>query len=76
MGMRLAWHGGKFVLGGIVDDAVAEKTNVDGGRYDDDDRDRVDAGFEAADVSDPSQSAQAWVVVPADLLMDYRYLDW
>ena len=38
------------------------------------DWDRVDDFMNGTDWSDPHHAAQAWVVVLASLLMDYRYL--
>ena len=68
------WSSDKFFLDGIVDGAVVKKTNEQGDYYYDYDWDRVHDFLDHVDFSDPSQSAQAWVVVLAYLLMDYRYL--
>ena len=38
------------------------------------DWDRVGSFMDGFDFSDPYQTAQAWVVVLAYLMMDYRYL--
>ena len=38
------------------------------------DWDRVEDFMDGVDFSDPHGAAQAWVVVLASLLMDYRYL--
>ena len=60
---------------GILDDAVVENENMETGwRYYDFDWPRVNSFMDGVDFSDPHQTAQAWVVVLAYLLMDYRYL--
>ena len=60
---------------GILDDAVVEYEDEESGwrRYDFD-WDRVNTFMDGVDFADPHQTAQAWVVVLAYLLMDYRYL--
>ena len=60
---------------GILDDAVVEREDPESGwRHYDLDWDRIDSFMDGVDFSDPHQTAQAWVVVLAYLLMDYRYL--
>ena len=59
---------------GILDEAVEERENDDGGRWYEFDRDRVEDFMNGINWSDPHHAAQAWVVVLASLLMDYRYL--
>ena len=44
------------------------------GRYYDFDWDRVDDFLDGIDFSDPGRAAQAWVIVLATMMMDYRYL--
>ena len=60
---------------GILDDAVVEYEDQESGwRSYELDWDRVDEFMNGIDFSDPSHTAQAWVVVLAHILMDYRYL--
>ena len=59
---------------GILDDIVVERENDDGWRWYEFDWDRVDAFMNGINWSDPNHTAQAWVVVLASLMMDYRYL--
>ena len=59
---------------GILDDAVVEYENEGGYRWYGFDWDRVGVFVNGVDWSDPYRTAQAWVVVLAYLLMDYRYL--
>ena len=59
---------------GILDDVVVENEFDDGWRAYNFDWDRVQAFMDGVDFSDPHQTAQAWVVVLAYLMMDYRYL--
>ena len=59
---------------GILDDVVRDYEHGDGVPYRDFDWERVEDFIYRADWSDPYQTAQAWVVVLAYLLMDYRYL--
>ena len=59
---------------GILDDTVVEREDEGGWRWYDIDWDRVDDFARSIDWSDPHHTAQAWVVVLASLLMDYRYL--
>ena len=59
---------------GIVDDVVVERTHEDGWRDYGFDWDRLGPFLDGVDWSDPHHTAQAWVVVLAYLLMDYRYL--
>ena len=59
---------------GILDDVVVEYEEEDGFRWVGFDWDRVDAFLDSIDFSDPHHTAQAWVVVLAYLMMDYRYL--
>ena len=59
----------------ILDDAVVEYEDQENGwRSYELDWDRVDEFMNGIDFSDPSHTAQAWVVVLAYILMDYRYL--
>ena len=59
---------------GILDDSVVEREDDGGWRWYDIDWDRVDDFARSINWSDPHHTAQAWVVVLASLLMDYRYL--
>ena len=61
-------------LEGILDDAVMEYESEDGWRTYGFDWDRVEDFMDGVDFSDPHGAAQAWVVVLAYLMMDYRYL--
>ena len=63
-----------FFLEGILDDAVMEYVEEDGWRWYGFDSERVDAFMNGIDWSDLNHGAQAWVVVVAYLMMDYRYL--
>ena len=57
---------------GILDDAVVEYEGDDGWRWYAFDWDHVGSYMDGFNFSDPYQTAQAWVVVLAYLLMDYR----
>ena len=60
---------------GILDDVVVEYESDDGlRRWYGFDWERVDDFMESINWSDPYHTAQAWVVVLAYLMMDYRYL--
>ena len=61
-----------FFLEGILDDAVEWRETERGGYY----RfsDRAKDFMDGVDWSDPHYAAQAWAVVLAYLLTDYRYL--
>ena len=59
---------------GILDDVVVEREGDDGWRWYEFDWDRVNEFMNGINWSDPHHTAQAWVVVLASLLMDYRYL--
>ena len=60
---------------GILDDVVVEYEDEESGwRSYGLDWDRVNDFMDGIDFSDPHQTAQAWVVVLAYVLMDYRYL--
>ena len=59
---------------GILEGAVIEFEEEDGYRYYGFDWSRVGPFMDSVDFSDPHQSAQAWVVVLAYLMTDYRYL--
>ena len=61
-------------LEGILDGVVVEIVNDNGWRWHGFDNDRVDAFMDGIDFSDPNYTAQAWVVVLAAMMMDYRYL--
>ena len=60
---------------GILDDVAVEYENeADGWRSYELDWHRVNDFMNGIDFSDPFGTAQAWVVVLAYILMDYRYL--
>ena len=63
-----------FFFEGILDDAVMEYVEEDGWRWYDFDWERVNEFLDGIDWSDVNHGAQAWVVVVAYLMMDYRYL--
>ena len=67
------WDWDYLFFEGIVDDAVVEGGD-EYGRWYEIDWDRVGAFVNTIDWSDPHHTAQAWVVVVAYLLGDYRYL--
>ena len=71
---RCSFTNDQYYFDGILDDAVVEKENERGKRYRGIDWDRVNALFETIDFSDPDYTAEAWVVVLAAMMMDYRYL--
>ena len=71
---RCSFTNDHFYFDGILDDAVVEKENERGDRYYGTDWDRVNGLLESIDFSDPDYTAQAWVVVLAAMMMDYRYL--
>ena len=62
-----------FFFKGILENVVVQYEN-EYGRWYGFDRDRVDAFMRSVDFSDPYHTAQAWVVVLAAMMMDYRYL--
>ena len=68
------WGEDHLFFEGILDDVLRDYEHEDGVPYRDFDRERVEDFIYRADWSDPYQTAQAWVVVLAYLLMDYRYL--
>ena len=66
------WDDDFFFLEGILDDAVEWRENEHGGYYGF--SDRANDFMDSVDWSDPHYAAQAWAVVLAYLLTDYRYL--
>ena len=66
------WRRDIFFLEGILDDAVEWHENEHGGYYGF--SDRANDFMDSVDWSDPHYAAQAWAVVLAYLLTDYRYL--
>ena len=66
--------GDVFYFEGILEDAIVERKNDDGFRYYEVDGERRDDLINGIDFSDPHRAAQAWVVVLAAMMMDYRYL--
>ena len=69
-----SWHRDHFFFEGILDGAVVEHENERGHRYLNFDWDRVDDFLDGVDFSDPHHTVQAWVIVLAAMMMDYRYL--
>ena len=63
-----------FFFEGILDNAVIERVNDNGHRYLGWDWDRVHDFLEDAGLVDPHHTVQAWVIVLASMMMDYRYL--
>ena len=63
-----------FYFDGILDNAVTEHVNDNGHRYLGWDWDRVHDFLDDAGLEDPHHTVQAWVIVLADMMMDYRYL--
>ena len=70
---RCDWQDINF-FEGILDGVVVLHENEDGHQWYGFDRDRYHAFFDDVDFSDPHYTAQAWVVVLAAMMMDYRYL--
>ena len=68
------WGTDIFFFEGILDDVVVQHENEDGHRWHGFDWDRVNDFLDGVDFSDPHRTAQAWVVVLAAVMMDYRYL--
>ena len=66
------WGEDLFFFEGILDDAIEWHENEHGGYYGL--SDRADDFMDSIDWSDPHYAAQAWAVVMAYLLTDYRYL--
>ena len=63
-----------FYFEGILDNSVIERVNDNGHRYKGFDWDRVHDFLDDAGLIDPHHTVQAWVIVLADMMMDYRYL--
>ena len=59
---------------GILDDTVVEYENEEGVRWHELDWDRVNHFLDGINFSDPHHTVQAWVIVLAAMMMDYRYL--
>ena len=59
---------------GILEDALVEYENEDGGRWYDYDWDHVNEFMNGIDWSDYHYTAQTWMVVLAYMMMDHRYL--
>ena len=59
---------------GLLKDMVVEREDENGRQWYEFDRDRLNEFMNGTSWSDPHHAAQAWVVVLASLLMDYRYL--
>ena len=64
----------RFYLEGILVSAVVQRGEEYGNRWYEFDWDRVNDFLDSTDFSDPHHTAQAWVVVLAAMMMDYRYL--
>ena len=63
-----------FYFEGLLDNAVVERVNDNGHTYLGLDRDRVHDFLDDAGLVDPHHTVQAWVIVLAAMMMDYRYL--
>ena len=63
-----------FYFDGILDDIVVERVNDHGHTYLGFDWDRVHDFLDGVGLEDPHHTVQAWVIVLADMMMDYRYL--
>ena len=63
-----------FFFEGILDDILVERVNDNGHRYTSFDWDRLHDFLDDAGLVDPHHTVQAWVIVLADMMMDYRYL--
>ena len=68
------WSDDVFFFEGILDDALVQRQNESGDRWHEFDWDRVGDFLDGTDFSDPHHTAQAWMVVLAAMMMDYRYL--
>ena len=71
---RCDWSHDEFLFEGILDGAIVQKEDERGHTWYDYDKDRVNDFMRGIDISDPHHTAQAWVVVLAAMMMDYRYL--
>ena len=63
-----------FFFEGLLDNAVIERVNENGHRYLGFDWDRVHDFLDDVGLVDPHHTVQAWVIVLAAMMMDYRYL--
>ena len=63
-----------FYFEGILDDIIVERENDNGHRYNSFDWDRVHDFLDDAGLADPHHAVHAWVIVLAEMMMDYRYL--
>ena len=68
------WAWDHLFFEGILDNALVAYENEHGWRFHGFDWDRIGAFLNGIDWSDPHRTAQAWTVVLAYLLGDYRYL--
>ena len=68
------WNRDLRFYDGILDDALVEYENEDGGRRYDYDWDHVNEFMNGIDWSDHDYTAQTWMVVLAYMMMDHRYL--
>ena len=66
--------GDVFFFDGILDDVIELRVNSDGFRYYGFDEDRQERFLHNIDFSDRRYAAQAWAVVLAAMMLDYRYL--
>ena len=73
-GIECDWGSDQYYLDGIVDDAFVWRDDWEWGEGYGWDWDRVGPHFDSIDWSDPYGVAEAWTVVLAYLMMDYRYL--
>ena len=68
------WSVDHFLFQGILDGAIVERVNDNGNPWHVFDWHRVDDFLGGIDFSDPHHTSQAWIVVLAAMMMDYRYL--
>ena len=63
-----------FFFEGILENVIKERENEDGYRYYELDEERRNEFINSIDFSDPYHAAQAWRVVLAAMMLDYRYM--
>ena len=63
-----------FYFEGILDNAITERVNDNGHTYLGWDWDLIHDFLDDAGLVDPHHTVQAWVIVLASMMMDYRYL--
>ena len=58
----------------MLENVIKERENEDGYRYYELDEERRNEFINSIDFSDPYHAAQAWRVVLAAMMLDYRYM--